>query len=125
MDNKYILVVDDDETIRMGLEIQLDSAGYNVDTAKSGEDAIEMLDKGTSYDLVVTDLRMYGETGVDVFKKVREINVKTPVMIISEFGGDTPLFKEAIELKPCAHAFKPFPEEELLEKVRFCLAGAN
>ena len=46
MDNKYILVVDDDETIRMGLEIQLDSAGYNVDTAKSGEDAFEMLDKG-------------------------------------------------------------------------------
>ena len=83
MDNKYILVVDDDETIRMGLEIQLDSAGYNVDIAKSGEDAIEMLDKGSSYDLVVTDLRMYGETGVDVFKKVREINVKTPVMIIS------------------------------------------
>ena len=79
MDNKYILVVDDDETIRMGLEIQLDSAGYNVDTAKSGEDAIEMLDKGSSYDLVVTDLRMYGETGVDVFKKVRRVIL--PVML--------------------------------------------
>jgi len=125
MDKKYILVVDDDETIRMGLEIQLESAGYSVDTAESGEDAIEMLDKDSSYNLVVTDLRMYGESGVDVFKKVRQINIKTPVIVISGFGGDTPLFKEAMQLKPCAHAFKPFSEEELLEKVRFCLEGAN
>ena len=103
----------------------LGQEGFKIETAESGEDAIEKLDKGSSYDLVITDLRMYGETGVDVLKKVREINIKTPVMIISGFGGDTPLFEEAMQLKPCAHTFKPFPEEELLEKIRFCLAGAN
>ena len=99
--------------------------GFDVDTAQSGEEAIEILDKGSSYDLIITDLRMGGESGVDVFKKAREINANIPVLIITGFGGDSPLFKEAIELRPCAHAFKPFSKEELLEKVRFCLEGAN
>jgi DNA-binding NtrC family response regulator len=125
MNNKKILFVDDDETILMGLEIQLESAGYSVDAAESGENAIKMLDKNSSYDLVVTDLRMYGETGVDVFKKVLEVNAGIPVMIITGYGGETPLFKEAMELKPCNHAFKPFSDEEFLEKVRTCLEKAN
>ena len=74
---------------------------------------------------LLVEFWMGGESGVDVFKKARKINANIPVLIITGFGGDSPLFKEAIELKPCTHAFKPFPEEELLEKVRFCLAGAN
>ena len=125
MKNQNILVVDDEETIRMNLEFQLESEGYSIDTAESGEDAIEMLDKGSSYDLIITDLRMYGESGVDVFKKAREINANIPVMIITGFGGDSPMFREAMELKPCDHAFKPFAEEELIEKVRKCLKRCN
>ena len=125
MNNQNILVVDDEETIRMNLEYQLESEGYCVHTAESGEDAIEMLDKGSSYDLVITDLRMYGESGVDVFKKAREINANIPVMIITGFGGDSPMFREAMELKPCGHAFKPFSEEELIKKVRKCLGRDN
>jgi len=125
MGSQIILVVDDDETIRMGLEIQLESEGYGVETAESGEEAIERLDKNSSYDLVVTDLKMYGLTGVDVFKKVLEVKASIPVMIITGFGGETPIFKEAMELKPCHHAFKPFSDEEFLEKVRYCLACAN
>jgi DNA-binding NtrC family response regulator len=125
MGNKKILLVDDDETICMGLEIQLEAEGYSVETANSGEDAIGKLDKSFSYDLVVTDLRMYGETGVDVFKKVLEVNVNIPVMIITGFGGGTPLFEEAMKLNPCNHAFKPFSDEEFIEKVRNCLGRAN
>ena len=90
MNNQRILVVDDEETILLSYKIQLENEGYNVDTAQSGEEAIEKLDKGSSYDLVVTDLRMYGESGVDVFKKVRETNLNTPVIVISGFGADSP-----------------------------------
>ncbi|MBT7179128.1 MAG: hypothetical protein HN907_06305 [Nitrospina sp.] len=51
--------------------------------------------------------------------------MNTPVLIITGFGGDSPLFKEAMELRPCGHAFKPFGEEEFLGKVSACLGGAN
>jgi DNA-binding NtrC family response regulator len=125
MDSRNILLVDDDETIRMSLEIQLESEGYRIDTAESGEDAIEILDKKSSFDLVVTDLRMYGESGVDVFKKVLEVNAFIPVMIITGFSAETPMFKEAMELKPCNHAFKPFSEEEFIGKVRDCIDRSN
>ena len=124
MGNQKILVVDDDETILMGLEYQLEAEGYSVETAESGEDAIEILDKNFSFNLVVTDLRMYGESGVDVFKKVLEVDASIPVMIMSGFGGETSMFKEAMELKPCHHVFKPFPDEEFLEKVKQCLECA-
>jgi two-component system, NtrC family, C4-dicarboxylate transport response regulator DctD len=116
-----ILLVDDDELILLTTGEYLTQEGFEVETAESGEDAIEKLDKNSSYDLVVTDLRMYGETGVDVFKKVLDVNANIPVLIMTGFGGETPMFKEAMELKPCSYAFKPFSEEELLEKVRKCL----
>ena len=125
MKNQKIFLVDDDETVRLTLERQLSEQGYEIETAPSGEEAIEKIEKGSSYDLVITDLRMYGETGVDVFKKVKGTNANTPVLIITGFGGDSSLFKEAMELKPCSHAFKPFSKEELLEKVRICLERCN
>jgi two-component system alkaline phosphatase synthesis response regulator PhoP len=125
MKKQRILLVDDDETITMTFEHQLIEAGFDVDTAESGEKAIVKLDKNSSYDLVITDLRMYGETGVDVFKKVREINVNTPVMFMSGFSIDSPLYKEALELKPCGNMIKPFPKKEFLAQVHACLAKAN
>jgi len=120
-----LLLVDDDELILLTFEEYLNKAGYDVDTVESGEKAIEQLEKGSSYDLVITDLRMYGESGVDVFKKAQKVNANTSVLIMSGFGSESPLFKEAMELKPCGHAIKPFSEEELLEKVRTCLEGAS
>ena len=125
MKKQSILLVDDDETIYLTLEHQLIEAGFDVDTAESGEKAIEKLDKKSSYDLVVTDLRMYGESGVDVFKRARKININIPVLIMTGFGADSSLFKEAMELKPCGHAFKPFSEKEPLEKIRNCLEKAT
>jgi DNA-binding NtrC family response regulator len=124
MTNKSVLIVDDEESIRLSLEHQLSEKGLNVDTADSGEEAIKKMELDFSYDLVITDLRMYGETGVDVFKKVLEINANIPVMIMTGFSSESPLFKEAMNLKPCGHAFKPFSKEELLEKVGTCLGDS-
>lgn len=121
MKGKKILLVDDDEIFHMTFERLLIDKGLDVDVAKSGEEAIEKLLQTPFYDLVITDLRMYGVTGVDVLKKTREIDASIPVIIMSGFGVESPLFKEAMKLKPCSHAFKPFSEEEFLEKIRTCL----
>ena len=125
MKNKSFLVVDDEESILLSLEHQLSQQGFDVDTAESGEEAIKKLDANSSYDLVITDLRMYGETGVDVMIKAQETNANTSVLIITGFGSESPLFKDAMALKPCGHAFKPFSKEELLKKVRTCLEDTN
>lgn len=125
MKSKKILLVDDDELILLTLAGYLKVEGFEVDMADSGQKAIKMLDKDSSYDLTITDLRMHGEHGVDVIKKVKEVNVHLPVLVISGFSKDSPLFKEAIELKPSGHLFKPFSEEKFLEKVHTCLLKAN
>ncbi len=121
MENKKILLVDDDEIVHLTFEHLLTEKGFEVEIAQSGEEAIEKLSKNSSYDLVITDLRMHGASGVDVFKKTLEVNANICVMVMSGFGGESPLFKEAMELKPCSHAFKPFSDEEFLEKVHLCL----
>lgn len=122
---RRILLVDDDELIILTLAGYLKTEGFKVDMAENGKEAIKMLDKDSSYDLAITDLRMYGETGVDVLKKAQEVNANLPVLIISGFSKDSPLFKEAMELKPSGHLFKPFSEEKFLEKVHTCLLKTN
>jgi DNA-binding NtrC family response regulator len=125
MKSKKILLVDDDELILLTLAGYLKTEGFEVDMADSGQEAIKMLDKVSSYDLIITDLRMHGEHGVDVLKKAQEVNVNLPALVISGFSKESPLFKEAIELKPSGHLFKPFSEEMFLEKVHTCLLKAN
>jgi DNA-binding NtrC family response regulator len=121
MTKKTILLVDDEDIILLGTSRNLEKAGYEVVTASSGEEAIEKLEKCSSYDLVITDLNLGGKTGLDVLIKAREINVNMCLMVTTGFGVESPLFKQAYRLKLCAHAFKPFPKKELLEKVGICL----
>lgn len=118
-------MVEDEAIVRLSLGYQLTEEGFDVDTVESGAEAIEKLGKDSSYDLVITDLMMYGESGVDVFKQAIEIDANFPVMIITGFGPESPLFKEAMKLKPCSYAFKPFSKEEILKKVSICLERAN
>ena len=121
MKKQKLLLVDDDEIVHMTIQRMLVDKGFDAVIAESGKQAIEKLEKDSCYDLVITDLRMPGITGLDVFNKVLETNVNIPVMVMSGFSEDSPLFKEAIELKPCSHLLKPFTKEELLEKIHICL----
>jgi DNA-binding NtrC family response regulator len=107
------------------IQHQLTNGGYDVDLAISGEDAIDKLEKNSVYNMIITDLRMYAVSGVDVLKEVIKIKLNIPVMVITGFGSGSTLFKEAMELKPCGYAFKPFAKEELMEKIRVCLNRKN
>lgn len=124
MPKPSILLVDDEEIICATIQYQLSLNGYDVHTALSGEEAVEKLEKNFHYDLIITDLMMGEKSGLDVFKKARDINPDFPVIIITGFG-DSPLFNEAIKLEPCGYAFKPFSQEEILSRVRICLDRVN
>jgi DNA-binding NtrC family response regulator len=80
-----ILVVDDEATAREGLELTLAGEGYSVRQAASGAEALELLRQSPS-DLVITDLKMPGLTGLDVLSEVRKLYPDLDVIVITGFA---------------------------------------
>ena len=83
--HERILVVDDEEHVRILFSRILQKEGYEVECASSGSEAIEKLAK-SSFDLVVTDLKMNGLDGLDVVRKGKIVNQAVPFILISGYG---------------------------------------
>ncbi len=77
-----ILVVDDSEAICKALRDALTVAGYAVRIAPSGERALQILETNTM-DLVITDLKMSGISGIQLLKKIKEQSPALPVVILT------------------------------------------
>jgi len=84
---KKILVVDDDPVIGKSFDRVLSGKGYAVIKAETGEAAIEKL-ATEDYDLVVTDIRMPGMSGLEVAERVRTKQPWMPVLIVTGYGSD-------------------------------------
>jgi CheY-like chemotaxis protein len=84
---KKILVVDDDPVIGKSFDRVLSGKGYAVINAPTGEAAIEKLTT-EDYDLVVTDIRMPGMSGLEVAERVRAKQPWMPVLIVTGYGSD-------------------------------------
>ena len=69
-----ILLIDDDPGVRDSMERTLRGAGYSVLSAASGEEGVEMA-KGGAYDVILSDMRMPGISGLDILRRLREIRV--------------------------------------------------
>jgi CheY-like chemotaxis protein len=82
-----VLVVDDDPAVRKSIDRVLTSKGYAVITAENGEEAMRKLNE-EKYDLVYTDIRMPGMSGLDVAEQVKARKPWTPVVIITGYGTD-------------------------------------
>jgi len=118
MSSTKIFIVDDELVMRKSLSGWLERDGYEVDTAESGEEAIEKL-KETRFDLLLVDIKMEGISGLDVLKHVRENDPDVAVVMITAYGS----ISTAIEaMKNGAHDYllKPFDPDELgvlIEKI--------
>ncbi|MEQ9321606.1 MAG: sigma-54 dependent transcriptional regulator, partial [Polyangiaceae bacterium] len=115
-----ILVVDDQRNMRTTLAIMLRGAGYQVDEAADGDKGGELGSTG-AYDLVITDLRMGGSSGIDVLRAVKKSPALTEVIVMTAYGT----IESAVEaMRLGAHDYiqKPFTEQELLMKVDRALA---
>jgi CheY-like chemotaxis protein len=77
---KTILAIDDDPTFLRWLDLQLQTEGFNVLTASSGLDAINMI-KQSSVQLVITDMRMPVVDGYDVIYALKELYPETPIIL--------------------------------------------
>jgi DNA-binding response OmpR family regulator len=119
-----ILVVDDDtDTRELNFEVLIRS-GYQVDTAKDGEAAWQMLDAvrhtPAGYDLLITDNKMPKLSGVELIQKVRSAPMTLPVILAS---GTAPL--NTVSLQLAAILPKPFSPDQLVETVKDVLHTAN
>ncbi len=80
-----VLVVDDEASARSGLEKLLRSDGYQVETADGGPAALAARHE-TTFDVVITDLKMPGMDGVQLMKKLKELDRELPVIVVTAFS---------------------------------------
>lgn len=81
-----VLVVDDEQNIRLTLNALLSRAGYSVTTAASGEEAVALFER-ESFDLMLVDLQMPGMKGMEVVAKVREAGHDAIIIVLTGHGS--------------------------------------
>jgi DNA-binding NtrC family response regulator len=83
---KRVLVVDDDQVVGRSFERVLSEKGYKVDTALSGREAFEKY-AGADFDMVFMDLKMPGPDGLEVAKRIKEMNPWLPIVVVTGYGS--------------------------------------
>lgn len=113
---KHILIVEDEEGILQFLKQGLEEENYQISAANNGLDGFTLFQK-EKFDLVLLDWMLPKMTGIEVCKKIRETDTKTPILFLT--AKDT--VQETVEgLKTGANDYikKPFSFDELVERIR-------
>jgi two-component system response regulator AtoC len=118
-----ILVVDDDQNIRRVLKDLLGKEGFNVLTASDVDKALPLIDQ-QDLDLIVTDLKMPGKSGMDLLTLCHEKRPAVPVIMITAFGN---VEAAVAAMKKGAYDFitKPFDENELLNVIEKAISESE
>ena len=121
MRRKAVLLVDDEEPILESLGNYLERSGFNVETARSGKDALAAF-SSSPFDLVITDLVMGGINGIDLLKEIKKMNAECGVFILTGQGNMTSALAalrsgaDDFILKPCDADELVLKMERLIEK---------
>jgi DNA-binding NtrC family response regulator len=115
-----ILVIDDEAGIRESLEVLLSLEGYSIKTAIDGEQGLRMLEMET-FDLVLLDLALPGQSGLDLLPQIKERQPETPVIMITAYGTVENVV-EAIRAGAENFVQKPWDNEKLLADIRSAVA---
>ena len=118
-----ILIVDDDQNILKILRDLLEKEGFNVLTASDVDKALPFIDQ-KDLDLIVTDLKMPGKSGMDLLRICHEKRPSVPVIMITAFGN---VEAAVTAMKKGAYDFitKPFDENELLNVVEKAISESE
>lgn len=123
MPHNKILIVDDEKRQREILELILNSEGYRVSTAASGEIALKMV-RAEHFDLVLTDLKMTGMNGLDLLKALIQLDSAIIVVLMTAHGSIDSA-KEAIRFGAFDYLEKPLDQERLLSVISQALERLN
>lgn len=122
MDTKAkILITDDEKIVRESLLHWFEEDGYSVETAANGEEALANFEKG-KYDLVLTDMKMPGLSGLELLKKIKEIDENCIVILITAYAS-VPSAIKALKDGAYDYVTKPIDPDELAHLVEKALKG--
>lgn len=113
--NVAILVVDDEDDLRMLLDHVVANAGYTVTAASDGEEAISLLKKNR-FDVALLDIQMPNATGIDVLKYIQKNSSSTKAIMLTGYA-DLKHAMEAREFGACDFISKPYKVEDVLTTI--------
>jgi two-component system response regulator (stage 0 sporulation protein F) len=108
---KKVLIVDDQNGIRVLLMEVFSNEGYDTYQASNGKLALEIVRNATP-DLVLLDMKIPGMDGLDILKHIKSMNPEIKVIMMTAYG-ELDMIKEATDLGAIMHFTKPFDIDEL------------
>lgn len=116
-----VLIVDDQNGIRILLVEVFSSEGYDTFQAANGKAALEIV-KLHAPDLVLLDMKIPGMDGLEILKHIKQINPDIKVIMMTAYG-ELDMIKEATDLGALMHFTKPFDIDEMRQAVNLQLKG--
>lgn len=114
-ENANVLVVDDEGAIRYSVSKTLQRVGYNVNEAASGEEALDIMKK-QHFDVVLTDIRMPGLTGVELLRRIKEVAPDAIVILMTGYAS-LGTAVEALRLGAHDYLIKPSSSQDIRQSV--------
>ncbi|ETT62922.1 response regulator [Paenibacillus sp. FSL H8-0457] len=116
-----VLIVDDQNGIRILLVEVFSSEGYETYQAANGKAALEIV-KMHAPDLVLLDMKIPGMDGLEILKHIKQMNPDIKVIMMTAYG-ELDMIKEATDLGALMHFTKPFDIDEMRQAVNMQLKG--
>jgi two-component system NtrC family response regulator len=114
-ENVKIMVVDDEPSVLESFKMILQIKDYDVDTYADGPSAIGKLQKG-NYDICFVDYKLPGMDGIEVLKKIKEIDPDIEVIVVTAYASESSK-SSAVALGALQYLRKPFLMDEIYELV--------
>ncbi|KEA62701.1 Chemotaxis regulator - transmits chemoreceptor signals to flagelllar motor components CheY [Marinobacterium lacunae] len=120
-----VLIVDDEPNILLSLEFLMQQAGFDVDTAQTGESALEAIALSPP-DLILLDISLPGISGFDVLERLREQDYTRtlPVVMLTAHGREVEKEK-GMALGASDYVTKPFSTQELVARIKALLGDSS
>jgi len=114
-----ILIADDDRKLRRTLQIMMERLGFESVGAENGEEALKHL-RTERFDVVLTDLKMPGMSGIDLLEEIRSYDQQTPVIVLTAYGTIQTAI-EAMRNGAFDYVLKPYDNDALEQVIRKAL----
>ncbi|MDE6369260.1 MAG: response regulator [Muribaculaceae bacterium] len=122
-----ILIVDDDQTIRLSIGLMLRQAGFEYEAVAAEADAMAAMRRG-NVDLAILDMNLTlsttGQQGIEILRKFRILAPTTPIILISAWAT-VPLAVEGMKYGAVDFVTKPWTNRDFMAKIRKALAAAE